>query len=73
MVPKSGLIRLTHTDGGLLVDLTFKKPGRGAYVCQNEECINKAAKNHGIERSLKTAVSKEILEVLKGGLAGTDG
>jgi len=64
MLPKPGLFRIARSGNEVSVDLTFKSPGRGAYVCRNGECIIKAAKNRGLERSLKGA-SKEIYEELR--------
>ena len=48
----------------ILLDTTGKKNGRGAYICQEVECLEKAAKNRGLERSLKAAVPKEIVDIL---------
>ena len=48
----------------LLVDATGSKNGRGAYLCADMECFNKAKKNHGLERSLKTSIPPEIYEYL---------
>ena len=66
MKSKKEMIRVIRTeDGSILLDSTGKKNGRGAYVCRNVECLNKAVKSHGLERSLKTAVPPEIYEELK--------
>lgn len=65
MIPKPGLIRVVHTNSEVSVDLTNKKPGRGVYVCRNGECLSKAEKNRGFERSFKKAVPKAIYEQLK--------
>ena len=43
----------------------LRKNGRGAYVCPSTECLDKAIRNHGIERSLKTSVPEEVYEDLK--------
>ena len=57
------LIRVIKTsDNQVLVDATGKKNGRGAYLCPRRECLEKAVKNKGLERSLKTAVPKEIYQ-----------
>ena len=48
-----------------VLDTTGKKNGRGAYLCLSRECLDKAIKNHGLERSLKTAVPDEVYERLK--------
>ncbi len=60
---KRELIRVIKTsDNQVLVDATGKKNGRGAYLCPRRECLEKAVKNKGLERSLKTAVPKEIYQ-----------
>ena len=46
-------------------EMKNKKPGRGAYVCRNIECLEKACKNKGLERSFKTSVPKDLYEELK--------
>ena len=49
--------------------ITGKKPGRGAYVCPDKECITKAYKAHRLERALDKQVNddvyKKILEEMK--------
>lgn len=63
MKAKRELIRVIKTsENQIFVDATGKKNGRGAYLCPNRECLDKAVKNKGLERSLKTAVPKEIYE-----------
>ena len=66
MKNKKEMIRVLKTsEGEILLDATGKKNGRGAYLCFSEECLEKAIKNHGLERSLKAAIPKEIYEDLK--------
>jgi len=66
MKNKKELIRVVRNDvGEFSLDFTGKKPGRGAYVCPCLECIEKARKNRGFERSFKTAVPKEVYETLR--------
>lgn len=66
MKEKKSLIRvLLGTDGSISIDDTGKKNGRGAYLCRNLSCLNKAMKTKGLERSLKTSISAEIYEQLK--------
>lgn len=63
MKPKRELIRIIRTsEDEILVDVTGKKNGRGAYICPNRECLNMAMKSKGLERSLKTAIPQEIYE-----------
>ena len=66
MKSKKEMIRVLKTsDEEIVLDVTGKKNGRGAYLCFLEECLEKAIKNHGLERSLKAAIPKEIYEDLK--------
>ena len=63
---KKELIRVIKTpEGDITVDFTGKKNGRGAYICRSGECLEKAIRNHGIERSLKTGILPEIYDSLK--------
>lgn len=65
MKTKKEMFRVIKTaEEEILLDTTGKKNGRGAYICPQLECLQKAAKNRGLERSLKTAVPKEILDTL---------
>ncbi len=63
MKSKRELIRIIRTaEDEILVDATGKKNGRGAYICPNRECLEKAIKSKGLERSLKMAVPQKIYE-----------
>ena len=65
MKSKKELLRILRTeDEGIILDTTGKKNGRGAYICPNAECLQKARKTKGIERSFKMAVSEEIYDSL---------
>ena len=66
MKSKREMIRVLKTENeGIRLDATGKKNGRGAYICRSSECLEKAVKNHGIERSLKTGIAPEIYDSLK--------
>ncbi|MFV0464774.1 MAG: RNase P modulator RnpM [Lachnospiraceae bacterium] len=61
MKPKKELIRIIRTSEDTMeVDFSGKKNGRGAYICPSRECLNKAVKTKGLERSLKMQVPEEI-------------
>ncbi len=63
---KRELVRIVRSpEGDISVDMTGKKPGRGAYICPNLECLNKVIKSKRLERSLETTISQEIYESLK--------
>ncbi len=66
MKSKKEMIRVIRTsEGEFLLDATGKKNGRGAYICQNEECLSKAIKSKGLERSFKQSIPKEVYENLE--------
>ena len=66
MKPKKELIRIVKNSEGILsVDLTGKKPGRGAYICRDAQCLEKAIKSKRINKNLETNVSEEIYSNLK--------
>ena len=65
MKNKKDLIRILKTDNeGIIIDTTGRKNGRGAYICASEECLAKAFKNKGLERSFKMAVDPGIYDEL---------
>jgi len=66
MKSKKEMIRVIRTsDGEFLLDATGRKNGRGAYLCPNSDCLAKAVKNKGLERSFKQAIPKEVYEALE--------
>ncbi len=66
MKPKKELIRVVKSpEGEVSVDLTGKKSGRGAYICKNIECLEKAFKAKRLSRNLEIAISEEIYDKLK--------
>ena len=70
MKSKKEMMRVLKTeDGEFVLDATGKKNGRGAYICQSQECFTKAVKNKGLERSFKQAIPKEVYEKLEKELA----
>ena len=66
MKNKTEMIRVLKTpEGEFTLDSTGRKNGRGAYVCPSAECLGKAIKSKGLERSFKMAIPKEIYEKLE--------
>jgi predicted RNA-binding protein YlxR (DUF448 family) len=66
MKPKKELIRVVRNkEGEVSLDLTGKKPGRGAYLCRNIQCLEKSFKTKRLERNLETKISEEIYNKLK--------
>ncbi len=71
--PKKELIRVVRApDGVISLDLTGKKPGRGAYICRDAACLKKAQKSGRISKNLSCAVPEEIYEKLKEELLADD-
>ena len=66
MKNKKDMMRVLKTaDGSIVLDKTGRKNGRGAYLCMNRECLMKAVKNKGLERSFKMSIPQEIYENLE--------
>lgn len=69
--PKKELIRIVkNKEGNIFVDKTGKANGRGAYLCDNIECLEKAIKTKRLERTFETAIDNKIYEDLRGEMLG---
>ncbi len=65
MKNKKEMIRVIKTsEGQILLDRTGKQNGRGAYLCPNMDCLKKALKTKGLQRSLKTEIPEEVITQL---------
>lgn len=63
---KAELLRIVLLpEGDIVVDPSGKKPGRGAYVCRNDICIEEARKAHRFDKGLHKPVGADIIEKLK--------
>lgn len=66
MKPKKELIRVVRApDGSVSMDPVGKKPGRGAYVCRNAACLQRAIKQRQLERQLEVQLSEEVASQLR--------
>ena len=66
MKSKKEMMRILKTaEGDIVLDVTGKKNGRGAYLCKTEECLKKARKTKGIERSFKMSIPAEVYDNLE--------
>jgi len=66
MKGKKEMLRIVRDpEGAYSIDRTSKKSGRGAYVCPNSACFEKAYKTKGLDRSFGSAVPAEVYEKLK--------
>lgn len=63
MKPKNELVRVVKNKEGVIsLDLTGKMPGRGAYLCRNPECLEKARKARRFEREFSCRIPDEIFD-----------
>ena len=66
MKSKKEMIRILKTESeGIILDATGRKNGRGAYICPSAECLRKAVKTRGLDRSFKTQVPAQVYETLE--------
>lgn len=66
MKDKRTLVRIVRNkEGEISVDFTGKKPGRGAYICKNVECLNKAEKAKRLERAFSAKIEPEIYDTMR--------
>jgi predicted RNA-binding protein YlxR (DUF448 family) len=66
MKEKKELIRVLKTpEDEIILDTTGRANGRGAYICNNPECLKKAIKNRGLEKSLKSHIPAEVSDRLQ--------
>lgn len=71
MKPKKELVRVVRSpEGEISLDLTGKKPGRGAYVCPAAQCLAKARKAGRIERAFSCRIPDEVYDAMEGELKG---
>lgn len=75
MKPKPELLRVVRSpEGEISLDPRGKKPGRGAYVCPNEDCLRRAVRSRALSRALETQIPDEVMESLAAALeADNDG
>ncbi|HCA71231.1 MAG TPA: DUF448 domain-containing protein [Ruminococcaceae bacterium] len=61
MKPKKELVRVVRSpEGEVSLDLTGRKPGRGAYVCRSVECLRRARKARRFEKAFSCQIPEEV-------------
>jgi len=64
---KKELIRVVkNKENQIFMDKTEKVKGRGAYLCNNIECLEKAIKSKRLERTFEMQIEEKIYEDLRG-------
>ena len=68
---KRELIRVVRSpEGGISLDFKGKKPGRGAYLCPDLECLKRARKSRALERALEVSIPAEVYDAMEAELEG---
>lgn len=66
MKPKLELVRVVKSQAGdVSLDLTGKKAGRGAYICRDRECLQKARKARRLEKAFSCRIPDEIYDKME--------
>ena len=66
MKPKKELVRVVRSpEGEVSLDLTGRKPGRGAYVCRSADCLKKAIKSRRFEREFNCEIPREVYDLME--------
>ena len=66
MKAKKDLIRVVKSpEGEISLDFKGKKPGRGAYICPNPECLAKVKKSKALERAFSAQLPAEVYDGLE--------
>lgn len=70
MRPKLDLCRVVRNNEGQVgFDTTSKAPGRGAYICINPACLDRAMKTRALERALDSKIASDVYDQLREALA----
>lgn len=70
---KRDLIRIVmNKDGNITIDKTGKLSGRGAYICDKLDCLNKIIKTKRLEKIFNTKIDEEIYRNLRGVVIGKE-
>jgi len=65
--PKKELVRIVkNKEGQISLDKTGKANGRGAYICDSAECLEKVIKSKRLEKVLESQISEEVYNNLRG-------
>ena len=74
MKDKKSLLRVVRSpEGDVSLDFLGKKPGRGAYVCHDVACLQRARKSRALERAFEVDIPTEVFDAMEAELGGTNG
>ena len=73
MHEKRELIRIVKSAEGMVsIDMRGKAPGRGAYICKKNDCLERAMKSRALERALEHRIEPDVYERLREELAANE-
>lgn len=65
MKPKREMLRIVKSpEGEIFLDFKGKAPGRGAYICDREDCVKNLLKRKVLNKVFQADVPKEIYEAI---------
>ncbi|MDO5378874.1 MAG: YlxR family protein [Clostridia bacterium] len=71
MKEKRSLLRIVKpAEGEVSFDPVGKAPGRGAYICRSQQCLDKAVRQRQLERALETKIDEAVYARLREELGG---
>ena len=66
MRPKRELIRIVRTpEGTVILERSCRANGRGAYLCDSQDCFRRAVKTRALERALESRLDEDVLQSLQ--------
>ena len=71
--PEKQAIVVRSPEGEISLDFRGKKPGRGAYVCPNMECLKRVRKAKALERAFSTQIPADVFDALEAQMEQGDG
>ena len=73
MKAKRELIRIVRSpEGDISLDFRGKKPGRGAYLCPDTQCLKRIRKSKALERAFSLPIPDEVYQALEDQMIGGD-
>lgn len=64
---KKNLIRIVkNKENEIFVDETMKKPGRGTYICRDEQCLEKLIKSKKLNKVFEQDIENALYEKIRG-------
>lgn len=63
--PKKELIRIVKQEENFIIDFIGKQNGRGAYICNNQECFDKLIKQKLLNKAYKQNIPNDVYDEIK--------